>query len=329
MKQKMCDYISSQQSPSIFKPYERKYKRIMYSRMLLEDFSSWFSSEFTPIELRSGINRNKFYQVIPEDDELNKLIRFNHTRDFDYNFDELLKKIMYYLLVNGRTYAEIVSLTDQNNVVRGIELICVPAKHPRKIRNTYAFSAKNNKGEQIHFYISRPQLIIFDLKDLGFDRNYFRRQFARLSKYELTDAQKLMLHPRMQKIFDFTEYTKTMDLRFLKDTLPIHWLGRKYDNEHLSESYLLYRKMKYKMLRYKFLQYILHQINTQLEYFKTEWKFEGHITTLASVSPYEDAFSQYQRGQLNTSQLGDILIKNRTMAEVKSQEQLDDTPLAT
>jgi len=272
--------------------------------MFLEDFSGPFSSTFTPIGMRDG-----FYIIAPKDDALKRLLLLNYYSNFDYNFDTLLSRIVYYLLINGKTYVEIVSFMDQENIVKGVEFVCIPAKC-HCIGSKYRFTAQRPENKKVQFDVDSNRLIIFDLKDLGFRRNYFRKIINRLSLFDATNATALMLNPKMNGIFNFEEYQKAIDYKLLKDTKSIHWLGRNYSNQHLSESYHLYRTMQYKILRYKFLEYILRQINKGLNDFKTEWGFSGDISISISLSHYKDAFSQYSRGEINASKLGDIVIEN-------------------
>lgn len=312
MRIKQHKYISSQQSP-YFLPYERRYKKSLYSYTFLDDFSGMFSSEFTPIGMRDG-----FYFITPEDAILKKLLNFNSYSDFSDEFDQLLSSITHYLLINGRTYLEIVSLMDQNNVIRGIEFVGIPAKCHRVRCNKYRLTAQGAESKNIQFDIDLDRLVIFDLKDIGFHRNYFRKMINHFFMLDFINAPKLMFNPKMKGTFDFEQYQRSIEYQFLKDTGPIHWLGRNYNNQHLSESYHLYRVMQYKILRYKFLQYILHQINEGLSNFKTEWGFVGEISTPVSLSHYEDAFNRYSKGEINTSTLGDIVLKNLTPTEMKS-----------
>lgn len=298
------NYISSQQSPYIL-PYERKYRESLYSRMFLEDFTGLFSSAFTPIE-----KRDCFYTIIPEDDPLKKLLQFNSFGAHDYNFDTLLSRITYYLIINGKTYVEIVPFMDQENTVKGIEFVCVPAKCHYIRGNKYRLTARSPENKRIQFDIDLNRLVIFDLKNLGFRKNYFRKIINHLSVFDVTNATTLMLNPKMNGIFNFEEYQKAIEYKLLKDTKAIHWLGRNYSNQHLSESYQLNRTMQWKILRCKFLKYILLQINNGLNNFKTQWGFAGNISASVSLSHYKDAFEQYSKGEINASKLCGIVVEN-------------------
>lgn len=311
MKIRQHDYISSQQSPYLL-PYKRRYRESLYSHMFLEDFSGWFSSEFTPVGERDG-----FYNIIPENDTLKKLLLFSDYSYFDYGFDKLLSEIVYYLLINGRTYLEIVSLMNQESVVEGIEFVCIPAKYCGTRLGKCNLVALNPQNRIINFSIDREQLVVFDLKDLGFHRNYFHKMINHLSLFDATNAFEFVHDPKMEGIFDFKEYQRYIEYKLLRDTGSIHWLGRNFSNQHLSESYHLYRIIQYKGLRYKFLQYILNQINAGLNKFKSEWGFAGNISVSVSLEHYEEAFSRYSKGEINVSTLGDIVIKNLIPEETK------------
>ena len=302
--------VSSQQSPNKYFYYERKYKKSLYSHMFLEDFSGLFSTEFTSLEMRDG-----FYDVTPKDDFLKKLLLFSDYRYFHYHFDRLLSDVMSSLLLNGKAYVEIVSWMDSNNVIQGINLVPVPAKYHHKSRDKILFIAQSYNNETVHFSIDQKRLVIFDLKDIGFHRNYFCKLINHLAEFDEKNTLDLIQNPNMKGIFDYTEYQKLEDYKLLKMVNPIHWLGRNYSNQHLSESYLLYRKMQYKMLRYKFLDYILHQINEGLYRFKTEWGFSGKISASISLPDYKNLFIQYNNGKINASQLCSIVIENSTPKE--------------
>lgn len=311
MKIRQHDYISSQQSPYLL-PYKRRYRESLYSHMFLEDFSGWFSSEFTPVSKRDG-----FYNVIPENDILKRLLLFSDYSYFDYGFDKLLSEVVYYLLINGRTYLEIVSFMNQESIVEGIEFICIPAKYRGRRFDKCNFVAQSPRNKGVNFDIDMKRLVIFDLKDLGFHRNYFRKMINHLSVFDATNAFELVRDSKMEGIFDFEEYQRYIEYKLLRDTGSIHWLGRNYSNQHLSESYHLYRIIQYKGLRYKFLQYILDQINAGLDKFKSEWGFAGNISVSVSLEHYEEAFNRYSKGEINASTLGDIVIKNLMTQETE------------
>lgn len=275
--------------------------------MFLEDFSRMYSSEFTPC----GMN-DSFYNVSPENDALKRLLLFSDYSNLNFNFDTLLNNITNNLILNGKAYIEVVSIMNSDNAIQGIDLVPISAKYHHKSHDKCSFIARSYNNETVHFTIDQNRLVIFDLKDIGFHRNYFLKLINKFTNFDVKNASELMLNPKMKGIFDFIEYQKSEDYKLLKITKRTHWLGRDYTNQHLSESYLLYRAAQYKMLRYKFLEYILHQINGGLNRFKTEWGFSGTISTSISLPDYRNAFIKYNNGEITASQLCSIVIQNST-----------------
>lgn len=282
--------------------------------MFLEDFSRGFSYEFTPI-----VMRDQFYCITPDDDALKRFLQlYGRHSDFNYKFDQLLSEIVHNMLINGRTYIEIVSFMDQQNAIQGIDFVCIPAKCPLVRRDKYRFTALDRNNKKIFFDVEKKRVVTFDLKDIGFQRNCFRRLANHLSMFDVTNASALMFNPKMKGLFDFEEYQKSIEFKLLKTTRPMHWLGRNYSNQHLSESYHLYRTIQYKTLRYKFLQYILCQINGGLNNFKNEWGFTGSVSVSVSLPDYRDIFSRYNSGEINASTLCDIVVENLMPTEMES-----------
>lgn len=310
MSNKEQRYISSRQSPYVV-PYKHYIKSSSYGHIFFEDFSQGFSSTFMPIGTHDA-----FYHITPENDALRKLLLFKHSSNLDALLDQLLGEIMCYLLINGKTYVEIVPFLNQEEAVNGIEFVCVPAKRHWVRHSKYTLTARESDGRLIKFDIDLNRLVIFDLKDLGFHRNYFRKLANRLTEFDATNGSELMLDPKMKGIFDYEKYHKSIDFKLLKGTRSIYWYGRSSSNQYLSESYLLYREMQYKNLRYKFLEYILGQINAKMDNLKAEWGFLGKITAGVSLSHYEESFFQYSEGKINTSQLCKIVLYNLMPKEI-------------
>ena len=84
MEMVSANYTSSQQAPRTAFTYERKHQLSMTGSMFIDDFSKWFSSEFTSIGLRNDSN---FYTMYPEDASLKELMWFNGRFNVDYNLD--------------------------------------------------------------------------------------------------------------------------------------------------------------------------------------------------------------------------------------------------
>ena len=175
MRNDLHNYTSSQQSPRMWCSQTRKYKQSLYGSMFLEDFCHHFSSKLAPIG-----DHDRFYDVSPHDDHLKRLLLFCDYSALGYSFDELLSSVMHELLLNGKAYVEIVLWRDKQNVVQGMEFVPIHSVCYWVGNNTCRFSGKTYEGKKEKFSIEKQYLIIFDLKDLGFHRKYFRRLMNRL-----------------------------------------------------------------------------------------------------------------------------------------------------
>lgn len=170
------------------------------------------------------------------------------------------------------------------------------------------FNVKTPDG-RFGFRLNKQAVVAFSLKDIGFNRRFFLRLIRRLSRIDLLGYTDLTLNQNLERIYSFTEHQKQMDYLLLKYTRKVFWHGRKHSNQHLSESYLLYRQAYYAMLQYKFLDYILQRINDGLEPLRKEFGFEGKITTSLPRIDYKKYLEEYYAGIINASQLGDIIFK--------------------
>ena len=250
----------------------RNINRVQLALCLLTISPHGFLLSSHLLGLRSDSN---FYTIYPEDASLTKLLWFNGRFNLDYNLDTIFSQIVRQLILNGRAYLEIIFFKDFENVIKGINFVPINAKKRKNDLNHYTFQAIDWKNVQIEFSVESKYIVEFDLRDLGYGRNYFRRLLKKLANLDVTKASQLTFDSRLYVYL--LEYVKITEYDLLKFTNNVHWLGRNYSNQHLSESYLLYRKIKFKILRYEFLKYILEQINCGLDRLKEEWGFTGNI----------------------------------------------------
>lgn len=271
--------------------------------MFMEDFCRRFSISLYPYE-----KHDDFYDIDPSCALLKKYLLFNDYSFFRYTFDQKLSSIIHHLILNGKAYLEIVKWTDKTGQLQGIEFVPIGVKHSIKIGGKFYFFSKS-QGQRLKFKIDEQSVVVFRLKDLGFRRKYFLHLLNKMSLLDITATTALTTDESLNGIYDFTEHQRQVDFCLLKYTRKIYWLGRSYSNQHLSESYLLYRMAHYKMLRFKFLDYILRQINNGLEDLQKEFKFDGKIVTPLERTNFEAHLREYYSGRISASQLSDILNK--------------------
>ena len=159
------------------------------------------------------------------------------------------------------------------------------------------------------FKVNNQSVVSFYLKDLGFKKTYFRQLLNKFSRFDTLGTTNLVLDKSLKGIYNFTEHQKQLEFQFLNCTRKIFWNGRNYSNQHLSESYLLYRAAYADMLQYRFLDYMLQKLNNGFEPLRQEFGFVGRIITPLPRINYNQHLAEYHDGRINASQLGDIILK--------------------
>lgn len=103
------------------------------------------------------------------------MLWFNGRFNLDYNLDTIFSQIVRQLILNGRAYLEIIFFKDFENVIKGINFVPINAKKRKNDLNHHTFQAIDWKNVQIEFSVESKYIVEFDLRDLGYGRNYFRR----------------------------------------------------------------------------------------------------------------------------------------------------------
>lgn len=297
------NYKSSQKSPTNPCLNFRQPIKGLYPNMFLEDFCLAFSYDLSAETL--SYDRN-FYTVEPQDDLLKNLLCIKTHRFLHYELDKLLSSITYNLIFNGKVHLEIVIWEDSEGIIKGISFVPINSLFSFKFLNKTVFLSilSYNKKPRL-FNIKNENLITFRLKDLGYSRHYFIKLLKKLQKIDITNVTDMFTQQKSG--LDFAEYTKNCDFKLLNITQKTHWFGRSYNNQHLSESYLLYRSAKFKILRKKFLDYLIFQLNVGISHFSTQANFNGKIVTNSRDTSYMKDFEQFWKGEINLTQLSNII----------------------
>ena len=299
MKRRTDNCISSQRSPKIACFQMRKSVRGAYPSIFIQDLCASFSIGLSPHPLERD---RDFYRVEPPDDSLKDLLCFEDFMFLEYNMDKLLTGAMEDLISYGKAYLEIVSWRDTEGSVKGVSFAPVKPLAVLKGRDKTLFTSVLYDRKLKWYCIENRNLIVLQLKDLGFSHFSMQRFLKKIKQYDLTSVTDMSLNPDKTG-FDFNAYIRKSDFNLLKTTKKVYWYGRKGDNQYLSESYLLYRATKFKMLRKDFLNYMIHQINDGLHYHKVEAGFCGKLVANCEDIDYMDEFEKLWAGEINTSQL--------------------------
>lgn len=305
MKQRIDGCVSSQKSPGVVCLRLMKPEMGMYAHMFLEDFCANFSIDLAPHPL----DRDRdFYKVEPPDDSLKDFLLFENYLFLEYDMDKLLIKVMKDLIYSGKAYLEIVTWRDTEGIVKGISFVQIKPIAVLKGRSKTLFASILYNKKLKLYCIENRNLIVLQLKDLGYSRYFLKRLLNRIRKYDLTDVSDMSLNPGKTG-FDFNEYIRKKEFSLLKITRNVHWYGRNNENQYMSESYLLYRAAKFKMLRKEFLNYMIRQINKGLQNYKNELGFSGKIVIGCEDIDYMKEFKRLWAGEINTSQLSKLVFR--------------------
>lgn len=205
---------------------------------------------------RHGNWGQDFYKIKPPEDLLRDLLLFEDHQFLEYDMDNLLANIMQDLVCFGKAYLEIVTWRDTEGVIQGVSFALIkPVVVLRGINRTSFVSVQFNKELKL-YHIENKNLIVLRIKDLGYSRYSLRKLLRKINKYDFTNVGNMSLYPQKTG-FDFKEYTRKSEFALLKATRNVYWYGRNSRNQHMSESYLLYRAAKFVMLRKEFLNYII------------------------------------------------------------------------
>lgn len=145
-----------------------------------------------------------------------------------------------------------IKWVDSRGTLQGIELVPICVSKGIKAKKVYRFFAKTpDRQSRIMFKVNNQSVVSFYLKDLGFKKTYFRQLLNKFSRFDTLGTTNLALDKSLEGIYNFTEHQKQLEFQFLNCTRKIFWNGRNYSNQHLSESYLLYRAAYADMLQYR------------------------------------------------------------------------------
>lgn len=297
---KTDEIVSSQKSPSFYCAWGNHLNENLYTTMLKEDYCFDFSLEFASLN-----DSDRFFLVLPEGDKLKYLLEFSSDYRWYRDFCEVLSKCMYSLMLNGKAYVEIVFLRNAEGDLLGISLEPVVYTKAVKRGGIIRFSSHTHSGEKLKYEIKDMNLVILDLKDIGLRRGYFIKLAKKLAKIDFMKCTDFSLDKRSN--FDITIFTQKAEYRLLWLTRKIHWLGRNFGNQYLSEAYLLYKMSMYKKMRWKILDYFVASFNSALDRFGNEFGFTGKIIINMQRIDYDKHFADLSNGKINTSQMSKIV----------------------
>ncbi len=285
----------------INKIYKRSSENI-YSHRFYSDLFSGYAYSLS--EDKTG--RRDFYNITPDDNEIVKLFRNSTHHDFSYEFGQVIDRVLYSMAAFGKAYIfinpeYIEKIDEKGNCNRIINALHIGEVKGIPKRNTFYYI--NFSKEISEFDICKGVLITFDLKDLGYKRNYFSKLVKQLGKYDITSTSLDLINN--EPTYDFNVHLNKNRKRFLRKVREIGW---NFGTDGISESHILYKEIQMRQFKLRILQYVLEKTNQALaEANITDKEFK--IEALTGNIDNEDAWARFQNGKITVSELIKIVRK--------------------
>lgn len=277
------------------------YKETIYTNNFFEELSSGYS-----YILGEKDEEREFLTFEPLDCNLSKLINGKHLR---YEIEEVINEVTYSLMAFGKAYVYIkpeyaLSIDHDNNetkVLSSIEIREVKGFVKKQNKTYLEFCLKGYNGDISDIEIQRKQLIMFDIKDLGYSRKYFKNILKKLGKCDIIASSTSMINNNLDG-YDFMAHSKKNKLKELRALKDIGW---SFGTDGLSDSYILYKKIQEDKLRLQFLNYILEKLNFGFEEYIVD--AGGKLVAHVKEKNYDQLWKDYSDGKLTGTELSNIL----------------------
>lgn len=274
---------------SKIKKIYRSPKSSIYAHRFFSDLSSYYSL---------GSSKQDFLSFAPNDCKLENLLKRQEI-------ESTIRQIAYSLIAYGRAYLYLhpiysVNAEDdgtQAQPLSSVEIGEIKGLIKKKTSAGYLFCGKcfDEKVEERH--IVKNQLVLFDIKELGFSKKYFSRILRKLAKCDITSQSTDMLtnHP---EIYDFVYHSEKKKLAELKASKKIGW---SFGTEKLSDSYIMFKKIQEDELKISFIDYIVRRINEGLHGFLGG--DSGELVVHIDRKDYKDLWDKYLTGKITGTEL--------------------------
>lgn len=287
----------------IRKKIEKKYRlrtdNIYSHRFYTDLFSGYAYSLSEKVPEKKG-----FFRIVSDNSNIEKIFCNANHNNFFNQLQQTIDRALYSLAAHGNAYLyvkpEYVEIETESGKVNK-ELCSLSINEVKGVLKKGCFYYKTNSNEISKFDIGEGVLIILDLKELGYRRNYFTRLVKKIGKYDIASASYLLLNE--EPSYDFNICIKKNQKRFFKTISNIGW---RFGTDDLSDSYILYKEMKMRSFKMKNLQYVLGKINRVLvENYINDESFE--IKAVTKNVDYKEVWEKYQEGKFTISDLNKIL----------------------
>lgn len=285
----------------IYNKYKSDYSNVHYYNYYLT-LTSLYSFRENGLREIVAISSN--------DCALNSLIFKADNRFYKHELSQMVENIMRGLMEYGRVYLKLETEYEETGtgnkrlIAIHPKIICGEIKGTQK-SNYILYSPDYFTGEVRKLSVAKKQIVIFDLKDIGLKRNFFSATLRKMGKCDITKTTTALIENT--KEYDFEFHSRKADLLLLKATKDI---GYVFKTEEISDSYIIYRKLKQDELKLKILDYIIERLNKGLLLCvgkTTNDDSFGSVELNIKRLEYGKLWKQYSEGKITTTELNNII----------------------
>lgn len=166
----------------------RKLKKIYKSPINNLYSHRFYSDLFTGYEFTISddkLNESDFLKITPNDKAILKLFNEYNNCGFSYKLSEIIDRVLYSMAVYGKAYIFIEPEYKQNidgkgNVNKIINTLKIDEIKGLIRGKTFYYILFDDNIHELN--LCKGTLITFDLKDIGYERNYFKKLVKKLEK---------------------------------------------------------------------------------------------------------------------------------------------------
>ncbi len=286
---------------------KRKYpspKNSIYAHRFFDDLASGYSVSLG----KKGENR-AFFAFEPSGCKIANFLKGTHHYYSSYEIEQIISRISYSLMAYGKAYfyihpeysIEKDDVGTMTKVLSSFEIGEIKGFIKKRTKEEIVFCRKGFNSEVKDIQISRNQLIVFDIKELGFSKSFFPGILRKLSKCDITAKSTYMI-TNHSDVYDFMYHSEMKKLAELRAIRKIGW---SFGTEKLSDSYIIYKKIQKDELRIQFLEYILGKINDGLHEFLGD--DSGELVAHINRKEYRQLWNEYVEGKITGTEVTTIL----------------------
>jgi len=285
----------------------RAPKDSIYSHRFFSNLASGYSFTLG----KKGENQD-FFSFEPDGCQVKKYIKGGQYYYSSYEIEQIVSRIAYSLMAYGRAYLYIhpeysVKQEDdgaKTQVLSSFEIGEIVGVIKRKTKEGYLFLRMGYNSEVREIPMTKNQLVIFDLKELGFSKKYFLGVMKKLSKCDIT-AKSTEMIANNSIFYDFTYHVEKKKYAELK---AIRKIGLSFETDKLSDSYIMYKKIQEDELKIRFLEYIVKRINEGLHNFLGD--NAGELIAHIDRKDYKKLWNDYTEGMITGTELTKVLFRS-------------------